>query len=95
MKRCILVFALLLGAYFLKSQTLYVTGIGSVTAQNLAVNIDGNATGASGATPLVGATVSISSNFYSGQDVLGINGVASGTTSTGLRSGNGQIIISY
>lgn len=64
------------------AQTLYVTSGGSITAQNVAVNIAGNAAVTSGSTPLVGATASIVSNFVSGQDVLGINGSTSGTDGT-------------
>lgn len=61
------------------AQTLYVTSGGTVVAQNAAVTIAANAVVTSGSTALVGATVSVSSNFVTGQDVLGINGTTSGT----------------
>lgn len=61
------------------AQTLYVASGGNVTAQNTAVNIAGDATVTPGATPLVGATASIITNFVSAQDRLGINGVTNGT----------------
>jgi hypothetical protein len=62
-----------------EAQTLYVTSGGTVVAQNAAVYIATNAIISSGTTPLTGATVSISSNFVNGQDVLGIDGATSGS----------------
>ena len=62
-----------------EAQSLYVTSGGTVTTQNVAVSIAGDAIVNPGTTALTSATVSISSNFVSGQDVLGISGVASGT----------------
>ena len=62
-----------------EAQSLYVTSGGTVTTQNVAVSIAGDAIVNPGTTALTSATVSISSNFVSGQDVLGLSGVASGT----------------
>ncbi len=74
--------------YSLKAQSLYTNGSsGTSTTQNSAVNIATLLTVGTGATPLTAATVSISSNFVSGQDELGINGSASGT--------DGSITYSY
>lgn len=62
-----------------------------MVAQNVAVNIAANATVSTGATSLIGTTVSISTNFVTGQDVLGINGSTSGTDTYG----DGNIAWSY
>jgi len=93
MKRFLLIFIVLLGTANLKAQTLYVTSGGSVVAQNTPVNIAGNATVTSGSTSLVGATVSISSNFASGQDVLGLNGAASGGISSSYNATTGVLTL--
>ena len=79
MKRFILIFSVLLSTGSLMAQTLHVTGGGTSVSQNTAVHIATNTTVTDGTTALVGATVSISSNFVTGQDVLGIDGVSSGT----------------
>ena len=77
-----------------EAQSLYVTTGGTVIAQNTAVNIAGNATISSGVTPLVGATVSVSSNFVTGQDVLGLNGAASGGITSSYNSTTGVLTLS-
>jgi hypothetical protein len=79
MKSYLLIIILLLATVSLKSQSLYVTSGGTVIAQNVAVNIAGDAIVNAGTTALTAATVSISGNFVSGQDVLGINGATNGT----------------
>jgi hypothetical protein len=94
MKRYILIFILLLGTANLKAQTLYVTSGGSVVTQNTPVNIAGNAIVASGSTSLVGATVSISSNFVAGQDVLGLNGAAIGGITSLYNAATGVLTLS-
>ena len=94
MKRYLLIFILLLGTVNLKAQTLYVTSGGSVVSQNTPVNIAGNATITSGSTALVGATVSISSNFVTGQDVLGLNGAASGGITSSYNATTGILTLS-
>lgn len=64
----------------LKAQSLYTNSSGGTAiSQNSAVNIAASLTVGTGATPLTAATVSISSNFVTGQDELGINGSTSGT----------------
>jgi len=80
---------LLFGANLsLEAQTLYTNGSGGTAiAQNSAVNIANLLTVGTGATPLTAATVSISSNFATGQDELGISGSTSGT--------DGSITYSY
>jgi hypothetical protein len=65
--------------------SLTITGGGTIVAQNVPLLIAADAL-VSG-TGLTGASVSVSSNFVSGQDVLGINGVQSGT--------DGSITYSY
>ncbi len=77
-----------------EAQSLYVTTGGTVLAQNTAVNIAGNAIVTTGATPLVGATVSVSSNFVTGQDVLGLNGAASGGISSSYNATTGVLTLS-
>jgi hypothetical protein len=77
-----------------EAQSLYVTTGGTVPAQNTAVNIAGNAIVSNGATPLVGATVSVSSNFVTGQDVLGLNGAASGGISSSYNATTGVLTLS-
>jgi hypothetical protein len=94
MKRFLLIFIVLLGTANLKAQTLYVTSGGSVVAQNTPVNIAGNAIIASGSTALVGATVSISGNFVTGQDVLGLNGAASGGITSSYNATTGILTLS-
>jgi hypothetical protein len=89
--------ALLLGCFALflagsnlslKAQSLLTNGSGGTAINpNSAVNIATLLTVGTGATPLTAATVSISSNFVSGQDELGINGSTSGT--------DGSITYSY
>lgn len=76
------------------AQSLYVTTGGTVLAQNTAVNIAGNAIISSGVTPLVGATVSVSSNFVTGQDVLGLNGAASGGITSSYNATTGILTLS-
>jgi len=64
----------------MKAQSLYTNGSGGTAiSQNSAVSIATLLTVGTGATPLTAATVSISSNFVTGQDELGINGSTSGT----------------
>ncbi len=64
----------------LSAQSLYTNGSGGTAiSQNSAVNIATLLTVGTGSTPLTAATVSISSNFVSGQDELGINGSTSGS----------------
>jgi len=77
-----------------EAQSLYVTSGGTVVAQNAAVNIAGNAFITTGATPLVGATVSVSSNFVTGQDVLGLNGAASGGITSSYNATTGVLTLS-
>lgn len=94
MKQYLLIFTLLLGTIYSKAQTLYVTSGGSVVAQNTAVDIAGNAAVTSGSTALVGATVSISSNFVTGQDVLGLNGAATGGITSSYNATTGILTLS-
>jgi gliding motility-associated-like protein len=79
------------------STSLYVNSGGVVVAPNIAINIASNAAIIGGI--LSGATVSITSNFVSSQDVLGVNGLTSGTeegisysynATTGVLSLNGS-----
>lgn len=76
------------------AQSLYVTSGGTVLAQNTAVNIAGNAIISTGVTTLVGATVSVSSNFVTGQDVLGLNGAASGGITSSYNATSGVLTLS-
>ena len=94
MKQFLLIFIFLLTSVNLMAQTLYVTSGGTVVSQNTAVDIAGNATVSTGATALVGATVSISSNFVTGQDVLGLNGAASGGITSSYNSTTGILTLS-
>jgi hypothetical protein len=61
-----------------QTASLYVTSGGAVTAQNVAVNIASDALVTS-TDNLTGATASITTNFVTGQDVLKINGLTSGS----------------
>ena len=91
-RRILLIFICLFGIIsHAGSQSLYVTSGGNVVAQNVAVSIAANATVSTGVTALVATTVSISTNFVTGQDVLGINGNTSGTETYG----DGNIAFSY
>jgi hypothetical protein len=94
MKLYLLIFILLLATASLKSQTLYVTSGGTVVAQNTPVDIAANAAITSGSTALVGATVSISGNFVSGQDVLGLNGTAVGGITSSYNATTGILTLS-
>jgi uncharacterized protein (TIGR02145 family) len=94
MKRYLLIINLFLGSLTLMGQTLSVTSGGTVIARNAAVDIAGNATITTGATALVGATVSISTNFVTGQDVLGLNGAASGGITSSYNSTTGVLTLS-
>ena len=89
-----LLFSFIVFANKAEAQSLYVTTGGTVLAQNTAVNIAGNAIVTTGATPLVGATVSVSSNFVTGQDVLGLNGAASGGITNSYNAATGVLTLS-
>ena len=89
-----LLFSFIVFANKAEAQSLYVTTGGTVLAQNTAVNIAGNAIVTTGATPLVGATVSVSSNFVAGQDVLGLNGAASGGITNSYNATTGVLTLS-
>jgi len=90
----VLLFSFVVLANKAEAQSLYVTTGGTVLAQNAAVTIAGNALVTTGATPLVGATVSVSSNFVTGQDVLGLSGAASGGISNSYNATTGVLTLS-
>lgn len=84
----LILFCLALQFSALHAQNLYTNSTSpKATAQNTDVSIATALTVGTGTTPLTAATVSISSNFVTGQDVLKINGATSGT--------DGSISFSY
>jgi len=94
MAMLVLLFSFAVLANKANAQSLNVTSGGTVIAQNTAVNIAGNALVTTGVTPLVGATVSVSSNFVAGQDVLGLNGAASGGITSSYNATTGVLTLS-